>query len=134
MAPYLDADREGADREPRILVRIALGPLESPVLALMDTAAPWCVFRPEMNTRLQKSFLLIPGQAILGTRLGLFQGSLYRGHLRLLAEEGESLNVEATVFVSPDWPGPNFLGYQGLLQRIRFAVDPENNHFYFGEI
>jgi hypothetical protein len=35
---------------------------------------------------------------------------------------------------SPDWRGPNFLGYQGLLQRIRFAVDPEVNLFYFGRI
>jgi hypothetical protein len=28
----------------------------------------------------------------------------------------------------------NFLGYEGLLQRIRFAVDPEVNLFYFGRI
>jgi hypothetical protein len=40
--------------------------------------------------------------------------------------------VDATIFVSPDWHGPNFIGYQGLLQRIRFAVDPETNLFYFG--
>ena len=52
----------------------------------------------------------------------------------LHADEGESLDVEATVFQSPDWRGPSFLGYQGLLQRIRFAVDPETNLFYFGQI
>jgi hypothetical protein len=52
----------------------------------------------------------------------------------LLADTGEPLDVPATVFVTPDWPGPNFLGYQGLLQRIRFAVDPESNRFYFGPI
>jgi hypothetical protein len=50
------------------------------------------------------------------------------------ADEGKSLDVEATAFVSPDWPWPNFIGYQGLLQRIRFAVDPETNLFYFGSI
>jgi hypothetical protein len=25
-----------------------------------------------------------------------------------------------------------FLGYSGLLERIRFAVDPQQNNFYFG--
>lgn len=52
----------------------------------------------------------------------------------LRADEGESLRVEATIFLSPDWIGPNFIGYGGLLQRIRFAVDPESNLFYFGPI
>ncbi len=60
------------------------------------------------------------------------RGALYREALRISADEGEPLDVEATVFVSPDWPGPSFIGYQGLLQRIRFAVDPETNLFYFG--
>ncbi len=64
----------------------------------------------------------------------MFQGALYRLPVRIHADEGESLEVEATVFLSPDWPGPNFVGYQGLLQRIRFAVDPETNLFYFGQI
>ena len=66
--------------------------------------------------------------------MGVFRGQLYRGLITLLADEGSPLDVEATVFVTPDWPGPNFLGYQGLLQRIRFAVDPESNRFYFGPI
>ncbi|HEY3569200.1 MAG TPA: hypothetical protein VGP73_14815 [Thermoanaerobaculia bacterium] len=71
----------------------------------------------------------------MSTRLGSFRGDLYRGPLFFEAREGEPLDVEATVFVSSDWPpGMNFLGYEGLLQRIRFAVDPEVNLFYFGLI
>lgn len=71
---------------------------------------------------------------VLSTRLGQFHGSLFRGLITVLASSGESLDVEATAFLTPEWPGPNFLGYQGFLQRIRFAVDPENNLFYFGRI
>ena len=70
----------------------------------------------------------------LSTRLGIFHGSLYRVPLRIDADEGETLDVEATVFLSPDWDGPNFVGYQGLLQRTRLVIDPETNLFYFGQI
>jgi hypothetical protein len=132
MARYADVDGDASDREPRILIRLDLE--DSPLVAVVDTAAPWCVFRPEVNDRLEPSLTRIPGKVVLGTRLGRFQGTLHRGPLRVLAEEGRSLDVEATVFVTPDWPGPNFLGYQGFLQRIRFAVDPASNLFYFGEI
>jgi len=70
----------------------------------------------------------------MSTRFGLIRGTLHRGPIRLHADEGEPLDVDATVFISPDWQGPNFLGYEGFLQRIRFAVDPETNLFYFGRI
>jgi hypothetical protein len=76
----------------------------------------------------------VPDLVSLSTRLGVFHGRLHRGLITLLADTGEPLDVPSTVFVTPDWPGPNFLGYQGLLQRIRFAVDPESNLFYFGRI
>ncbi len=66
--------------------------------------------------------------------MGMIQGALYREMLRIPADEGEPLDVEASVFLSPDWRGPNFIGYQGLLQRIRFAVDPGENLFYFGQL
>jgi hypothetical protein len=50
-----------------------------------------------------------------------------------LAEIGESYDTEGTFFISPDWPaGRTFLGYSGLLDSIRFALDPQANHFYFG--
>jgi hypothetical protein len=51
----------------------------------------------------------------------------------ILADEGDSLEVDAVVFVSKDWPaGKNFVGYSGLLESIRVALDPQANHFYFG--
>jgi hypothetical protein len=105
-----------------------------PLLAVVDTAAPWCIFEPEVGVILKRTLTPIQGRVALSTRLGLLYGALYRVPISFSADEGESLDLEATVFLSPDWQGPNFIGYQGLLQRIRFAVDPETNLFYFGQI
>jgi hypothetical protein len=118
----------------KIVIRVALDQAEDPIFAVMDTAAPWCIFEPQFGFSLRRSFTPVLERVALSTRLGVFHGSLYRVPLRIDADEGETLDVEATVFLSPDWDGPNFLGYQGLLQRIRFAVDPETNLFYFGQI
>ena len=68
----------------------------------------------------------------VSTRLGRFLGRLERTDLQLLADDGDSLIVQATVWVSRDWHGGNFLGYAGLLQHIRLAVEPSANFFYFG--
>jgi len=52
--------------------------------------------------------------------------------MRFRATEGQPLLVEATWFVSPDWPGPLVLGWKGCLERFRFALDPNEERFYFG--
>ncbi|NDJ76943.1 MAG: hypothetical protein GYB65_11865 [Chloroflexi bacterium] len=59
--------------------------------------------------------------------------------ISLEAEVGQSVTVEATVFVprvnAGEPPLPlNFLGLIGFLDQIRFAVDPAHNQFYFGTI
>ena len=51
-----------------------------------------------------------------------------------MADEGAPLEIEAVIFLSKDWPGGNFIGYQGFLQKIRFAVDPHCNRFYFASL
>lgn len=70
----------------------------------------------------------------MGTRHGVFGGRLVRRPVWLLAEEGDSLEVDATFWVSSAWRYGHFLGYGGFLQRIRFALDPDANQFYFGSI
>jgi hypothetical protein len=32
----------------------------------------------------------------------------------------------------PDWPGPTVLGWRGCLDRFRWAIDPDDEVFYFG--
>ncbi|PKO21984.1 MAG: hypothetical protein CVU38_11935 [Chloroflexi bacterium HGW-Chloroflexi-1] len=63
-------------------------------------------------------------------------------HLRLIfpAVRGNDLLLDATAFV-PDagyaevWGTlPSFLGMQGCLDRLRFAVDPVTDTFYFGPL
>jgi hypothetical protein len=134
MSRYADHTDEAPASEPRIYLEVQTGLPEGTVLAMVDTAAPWCIFEPRISRLIRESFYRVSEDIFLSTRLGTFRGNLYRGSLFVPALEGHPLDVEATVFVSPDWPGPSFIGYQGLLQRIRFAVDPETNLFYFGSI
>ena len=53
----------------------------------------------------------------------------------LVAERGESISLSARVLIAPAWTGPVVLGYQGLLERVRFALDPgvneEDAWFFF---
>ena len=111
-----------------------------PVPAIVDTAAPWCVLDPEIVQRLQA---FGPVDYDPTTRLiirqGSFEGRLLKLNLSLQAEQGDDLLVDATVFVpslgrGEQWPHPNFIGLDGFLSRIRFAVAPSENAFYFGPL
>ena len=70
--------------------------------------------------------------ATISSRAGKIKGKLVRATTTLVADEGESIEVDSTVFVSSDWPEGNFIGYSGFLERIRFAIDPRSNSFVFG--
>jgi hypothetical protein len=90
-----------------------------------------------LNVEIAEAMALLDGDGEpkgMKTRLGDFQGRLERAQFELVADEGESLGFEATVWVSRDWPGGTFLGYGGLLDHVRFAVDPGENWFYFSSI
>ncbi len=99
---------------------------------MVDTAASLCVLEGVLADLLSPYCQVLSRDQQLSSRMGTFVGDLVRAPITLLADEGESLTVDATVFLSTDWPGPNFIGYNGLLERIRFAVDPPTNSFYFG--
>lgn len=134
MTRYLDGDGGSLGDGAKIFVEVRPALVEIPVLAMIDTGAPWCIFTPGIGEIVRRSFDPISKEVRLSTRLGILSGWLYRIPLTLLAQEGETLNTEATAFVSPDWLGNNFVGYQGFLQWLRFATDPESNRFYFGKI
>jgi hypothetical protein len=131
---YADDRRALTSAEARIFIPLELEPISRRVVALVDTAAPWCIFEPALGFLLRPHISPVQDRVLLSTRLGTLTGALYRVPVKLPADEGEPLQMEATVFLSPDWQGPNFIGYEGLLQRIRFAVDPEANQFYFGGV
>lgn len=101
------------------------------LLAQLDTGAAYSTLGREWAEAL--GVLDGAGHPItLDTRLGKFMGRLERIPLTLIAEEGDSLDIEALFFVCREWPGKTFLGYTGLLEHLRFALDPSSNLFYFG--
>jgi hypothetical protein len=127
---YLDHDPLERHPQARIWIEVGAGSPEIRWLAMVDTAAAWCIVQPAVAEALSLSSR--PEHA-LSTRLGVARGELHRVPLSLHADEGRSLIVEATLFCSMEWLGPSFIGYQGFLERVRFAVDPANRRFFFGK-
>jgi hypothetical protein len=70
--------------------------------------------------------------AVLSTRLGTVSGQLIRVAVTFAATEGDPLTIDATCFVSPEWPGPMVIGWRGCLERMRFGFDPTEETSYFG--
>ncbi len=132
-ARYYDTATPGSTpTEPRIYIRVEPASLGLEALAIVDTAAPWCILEPRLGAAVVDHFEELPGTVTLSSRFGRHEGRLYLGTVKLSADEGEDLEVETTVFISPDWTGGNFVGYLGCLERIRFALEPQANKFYFG--
>lgn len=117
----------------KIFVKVCLeGRIDSVFYAQVDTGAAWSVLDPLLAKRFGLLGMEGP-RTQLNTRFGTLRGTLIRSTVTFLADEGVHLDTSATFFVSPDWPpGRTFLGYSGLLDSIRFALDPQANHFYFG--
>ena len=129
---FLDGHPGFTESTAKIFVKVSLPGLERKLLAQLDTGAAYSILELEAARKL--GLLDIGGlQTRLGTRLGEFRGQLIRVPLKILAEEGESLVTEATFFVSSQWHGGTFLGYTGLLDKLRIALDSPANQFYFGE-
>jgi hypothetical protein len=121
----------------RIVVLISVAGLP-PIEAAVDTGAPWCILDPSVTELLDE--ITHDGNAqsqALQTRWGTIEGQLHRVTVSLLAQEGNSLEFETTVLVpilppGAMWDRPNFIGLNNFLNRIRFAVNPSENVFYFG--
>jgi hypothetical protein len=127
----------GQEETSRIVLPLLLAG-QLAIQAVLDTGAPWCVLDPEIAEIVATPDLAryAPQERLLirGIR---YDGQLYRIGFHLIAELGNSLEIDATVFVptlgrGEVWSHPNFIGLDGFLNRIRFAIDPDDNAFYFG--
>jgi hypothetical protein len=130
-AKYLDQSAQAGEGSAKIFVRIEPQGFGGLLLAQLDTGAPWSV----LNAEIADTLGLLGGdgeQIKIHTRDGTFDGRLEEATLTILAHDGESVAINARVFVSREWQGQTFLGYMGLLEKIRFALDPQENYFYFG--
>lgn len=122
-----------ADDQVRIYIRVRTPPLQEEIVAQLDTGAPWLILEPEVVNAVG----LAGGGGLpvsLRTREGLMHGRLERTALILVADEGHSVEIEATVFVCDTWPKGNFVGYAGVLERLRFGIDSVTNSFFFGPV
>jgi hypothetical protein len=118
----------------KVFVKIEFPRLEGAgnCLAQVDSGAAYSMLEVELAQVLG----VLDGNgepAKIQTRFGPISGRLERIPLYLVADEGDSLAVEATFLISREWPGKTFLGYTGFLDRLRTALDPPMNDFYFGE-
>ncbi len=128
---YRDSYPGLRETQARIYVKIRPEGIEASFYALLDTGAPFCLLNESVAELLRDHLTEGLGSITVQTAYGPANGELYRHQITLIADEGESLDIEATVFVPTGWQGPCFLGYSGVLDRVFFAVNPELNLFYF---
>lgn len=134
-ATYFDGLPALREASSRIYVKVEFEGNDGPMmrLALLDTGAEWSVLEREIAESL--GLTAAEGQEItLQHKNGESAGKLVKANVRLLADEGEDLVVEATVFV-PDENhdiGGTFVGYTSLLEQVRLGLDPQHNQIYFG--
>jgi hypothetical protein len=125
------------DTTPRIMIGVQIEDFYTE--AAVDTGGVYLVCNPETAGFLK----LDPDSALSTDKVGIrgssVPGTLHRVFLTLLAQEGQSLKLEATAFVprlQPYvlWDLPPIMGFAYCLERLRFAVDPETDAFYFGPL
>lgn len=123
----------------RLVIPLRLAEENIITYAVVDTGAPWSVLDPG-RTKTLTGYSIDDTDVRLQIRGTRFKGDLWRIPVEMVAHEGNSFTFEATVFVpkfrieTETWSLPEFVGLQGFLDRIRFAVDPEENLFYFGAL
>jgi hypothetical protein len=115
-------EHEGSQLTVAVPCRLVGLPFE--IQALLDTGAAWSVIGGDL-AELLVARLGASGQTmILATRFGRIRGVLHELDVVLVAERGDNVIVSASMLVAPGWMGPVVLGYQGFLERLRFALDP----------
>lgn len=107
-------------------VRCQLGNQEVVEIAQLDTAAEWSVVSADVAAALENDLGEPLDEIVMHTRFGQMRGLLRRVRISLLADEGlgDNVDVDGTILVIPDWPGPVMLGFRGFLERLKIAIDP----------
>lgn len=129
---YLDFRPGRAEPLSRIYIPFQIAGGDLWQLALVDTRGHFFVPGSDVLELIHQELGESFDQTSLLTASGRIEGELHRLSITLIAVEGQDLQVDTTAFISPQWDGPSILGYTEFLERIRFAVDPERNLFYFG--
>ncbi len=129
---FVDARPDLRETEPRIYVKFFPAGAEAAYLGLLDTGGHYCILAQDIASSIEDDLTESIGHRVIRTSRGLIRGDLHTHSITLIGEIGESLDVEVIVFISPDWQGPNILGYLGVLDRVQFAIQPRTNRIFFG--
>jgi hypothetical protein len=98
---------------------------------LLDTGASRCIL--DWETAVRAGLHQLSGRVARRALGGnVFNGYTHELQLLLPADDGLDLVLATSVWASEAFKGPNLIGYGGLLEKIRFALDPQSNLFYFG--
>src|SRR5207237_4041542 len=103
-ATFADTAPWATEATAKIYVKITPENLGVVLLALVDTGAPWSL----LDAEVAESLNLLNGDGepkTIKTWRGDIHGRLERINVRLHADEGDSLDLEATVLISPGWRG-----------------------------
>jgi hypothetical protein len=128
--PYVTDYQAGPFRLP-VAVMCFVEQMAEPVQALVDTASEWCLLPRLVADQLVLDLFAGGGSVTLSTGFGTIHGELARVSVTFEATEGDPLTLDATCFVSDDWPGPMVIGRRGCLERMRFGFDTTEEAFYF---
>lgn len=128
---YLDTF--GNHEQNKIFIQVRFAECQR-TFAVVDTAAPWCVLSKQEATFINPNYR---NESVEDTKLIIrgdkFSGVLVRWPVTLCAEKGLDITIEGTIFVpDDDLLLPNFIGLDGLLARINFAVESQRSLFFFG--
>jgi hypothetical protein len=129
---FFDQHPRFAEPTAKVFVQVEIPGYDGPLLAQVDTGAAYSI----LETAVAEATGLLGrdgSSTRISTRLGTILGKLIRHRLTLIADAGESLELDMTLFVSEGWTGPTVLGYSGCLDHLRVGLDALPNMFYFGE-
>jgi predicted aspartyl protease len=117
------------ERLARVVVTVLLEDLD--FNALLDTGANDCVLAWQVAEQVPQ--LLEPAEIQVRALGGNVHVGLYFPVVLVFpADEGQDLTLDTFAWASETFSGPSLIGYGGMLEKIRFALDPEHNLFYFG--
>jgi predicted aspartyl protease len=135
--PFLYRPATAWETTPRLIITTQIEGIQTEVV--IDTGGVYLVCNPAIMEQINFDPSDELGTDVINIRGHKVTGVLHRLSITLLAEEGQSLELEALSFVphlrpTEEWDLPSFMGMFGCLERLRFAVDPVTNTFYFGTI
>lgn len=135
--PFRSGPATAGEALNRLIVRFLVE--GTPAEAVIDTGGAYLVLDPRWTAdRIDLGALEHLGSTRISIRGSDYVGELYRASVRLEATDGVGMDVAVVCLIPSLLPGerwsyPNFLGWHGCLERLRIAVDPIAELFYFGE-